>query len=695
MRHLKRRLFVAGALVSACAWSAARLIPPPTRIDNVTDTLHGIKIADPYRWLEDQKSPETRAWIDAQAKFARAYLDPLPGRAEIRAKLAALMKVDVLSAPIARGGKYFFTRRLASEARASICMREALNGRDEVLVAPESISSDQNVSISIVGISDDGSILAYGVRFGGEDENDVRLLDVGTRKLLPDGLPRGRYFGFDIKPDKSGFYYSRFVEKQGSRVYYHAMGSPAASDREIFGKGYGPDQIVQENLSEDGRYLILSVSLGVPPKKVEIYVQDVAAGEPPRTIVNDVEADFRPDFGGNYLYLQTNWKAPNWRILRVDPKHPERDKWKEVVPESKQPIDSFSLAGGRLFAGYLENVTTRIRQFDPEGKPLGDLKLPGIGTAVTPSGRWQDDEAFYTFSSFTDPSTTWRISVSSGKEELWFRPKVPIRPEDFQVEQVWYESKDKTKIPMFLVYRKGLVRDGAHPTMLYGYGGFTVSLTPQFSPAAATWVSLGGVYALANLRGGGEFGEIWHRAGMFEKKQNVFDDFFAAAEWLVANRYTNPARLVIRGGSNGGLLVGAALTQRPDLFNTALCGAPLLDMLRYQKFKVGSWWAAEYGSADDAKQFEYLFKYSPYHHVRKGIKYPAVMFVTGDSDTRVDPLHARKMAGLLQASTASDNPILLRYEVEGGHTGSGSVDKLIDQTLDEISFAAARTGLTK
>ena len=678
----------------ACAFSAAKLTPPPSRTDNVTETLHGVKITDPYRWLEDQNSPETRAWIDAQAKFARSYLDPLPGRDEIRSKLAGLLKVDIMGVPVVRGGKYIFSRRLANEARFSICMRDGFNGKDEVLVAPESVSKDQNVSVSLLGVSDDGSILAYGVRFGGEDEHDVRLLDLRTRKLLPDGLPRARYFGFEIKADNSGYYYSRFVEKQGSRIYYHAMGTPAASDTEIFGKGYGPDQNIGVGLSEDGRYLTIVVSLGVPPKKVDVYIQNISAGGPPKPVVDGIEADFRPDIAGDYLYLQTNWKAPNWRILRVDLRNPARTNWKEVVPEGAQPIDSFSLAGHRLFVAYLENVAARIKQFDPDGKFLGDLKLPGIGTATAPFGRWNDDESFFTFSSFTDPSTTWRTSASTGKQDLWFRPNVPIRPEDFQVEQVWYESKDKTRIPMFLVHRKGLDRDGARPTMLYGYGGFTASMTPQFSPTAATWVAMGGVYALANLRGGGEFGESWHRAGMFEKKQNVFDDFITAAEWLVANKYTKPSRLVIRGGSNGGLLVGAALTQRPDLFNTVLCGAPLLDMLRYQKFKVGSWWAAEYGSADDPKQFEYLYKYSPYHRVKKGVNYPAVMFITGDSDTRVDPLHARKMAALLQASTASDNPILLRYETEGGHTGSGSVDKMIDQLVDEISFAAARTGLT-
>jgi prolyl oligopeptidase len=653
----------------------------------VTETLHGLKITDPYRWLEDQDSAETRAWIDAQSRFARAYLDPLPGRDTLRARLAGFLKVDVTRPPIVREGRYFFMRRLAGEVRFSICLREGLQGNDQMIVTPESVSADQNISVNLMGVSEDASILVYGVRYGGEDESEIRLLDLRTRKLLPDGLPRGRYFGFDLQPDNRGYYYTRYVVKQGSRVYHHVMGTPASADPEIFGKNYGPDEIAWSSLSEDGRYLILGMSLGVPAKKTELYVQDLARGGGRVTIVNDIEADFRPDIAGDRMYLHTNWQAPNWRVLAVDLKNPARANWKEVVPETRQAIDHVSLAGGRLFVSYLENVVTRIRQFDADGKELSDVKLPGIGTANAPAGRWKQDEAFYTFSSFTDPSTCWRYTVSTGKQDLWFRPKVPIRAEDFEVKQVWYESKDKTKIPMFLVHRKGIERDGNRPTMLYAYGGFTVSLTPQFSPVAAAWASMGGVYAVANLRGGGEFGENWHRAGMFEKKQNVFDDFLGAAEWLIANKYTRSAQLAIRGGSNGGLLVGAALTQRPDLFGAVLCGAPLLDMLRYQKFKVGAFWTTEYGSADDPKQFEYLYRYSPYHRVQKGVKYPAVMFVTGDSDTRVDPLHARKMAALLQASTRSENPILLRYDTSGGHTASGSVDKMIEEIVDEISFA--------
>jgi prolyl oligopeptidase len=391
--------------------------------------------------------------------------------------------------------------------------------------------------------------------------------------------------------------------------------------------------------------------------------------------------------------LTTNWNAPNRRIFRVDLKNPARDHWKVIVPEGKLAIDSESAVGGRVFVSYFDNVVSRVKQFDINGKDLGDMKLPGIGSASPPGGRWTDDQAFFDFTSFVTPASSYRYQVSTAKEELWFQPKVPIHTGDMEVKQVWYPSKDGTKVPMFIVHKKGLQLDGNRPTLMTAYGGFNVSLTPSFSAIAAWWTEHGGVFAQPNLRGGGEFGESWHRAGMFEKKQNVFDDFIAAAEWLIQNKYTTPSKLAIQGGSNGGLLMGAMMTQRPDLFAAIVCRAPLLDMLRFQKMSVGSWWTAEYGSADDPKQFEYLHKYSPYHNVRKGAKYPAIMFATGDSDTRVDPAHARKMAALMQADNGSDNPIILRYDTKGGHTGIGSVNKVIEEQVDLMSFVADRLGV--
>jgi prolyl oligopeptidase len=680
-------------LTCAALVFAAKFMPPPTKSEPVTETLHGVKITDPYRWLEDQNSPATRQWLESEEKSARAYLDALAGRAQMQKEFEALLKIDSMSAPAVRNSRYFFSRRLASEDRASLCLRQGYSGKDEVLVDPKTVSSDPTTSVQYLGFSLDGSLAAFGIRKGGEDETEIRLLDVNTRKPLADVLPRGRYMGFSINANKTGLYYARFTAGKGTRVSYHAMGTDPAADKEIFGSAYGPSQLISSGLSDDGRWLVIVVSDGVPPKKNEIYVQDVQHGAPIQTVVNDIEAEFDPDFAGDSLLLTTNWNAPNRRIFRVDLKNPARDHWKVIVPEGKLAIDSESAVGGRVFVSYFDNVVSRVKQFDINGKDLGDMKLPGIGSASPPGGRWTDDQAFFDFTSFVTPASSYRYQVSTAKEELWFQPKVPIHTGDMEVKQVWYPSKDGTKVPMFIVHKKGLQLDSNRPTLMTAYGGFNVSLTPSFSAIAAWWTEHGGVFAQPNLRGGGEFGESWHRAGMFEKKQNVFDDFIAAAEWLIQNKYTTPAKLAIQGGSNGGLLMGAMMTQRPDLFAAIVCRAPLLDMLRFQKMSVGSWWTAEYGSADDPKQFEYLHKYSPYHNVRKGVKYPAIMFATGDSDTRVDPAHARKMAALMQADNGSDNPIILRYDTKGGHTGIGSVNKVIEEQVDLMSFVADRLGV--
>ncbi len=683
----------AGLTLAATLLYAAKIMPPPpTKAEPVTDVLHGVKITDPYRWLEDQNSPQTRQWLDVQERYARAYLDVLPGRAQLKKEFEALLKIDAMSAPAARNGRYFFSRRLAAEDRASLCMRQGYSGKDEVLVDPKNVTTDAASSINYMAISRDGSVIAYGIRKGGEDETEVHFLDVATRKPLTDVIPRNRFSGFSMTPDKSGVYYAVLPAK-GSRVYYHAMGTPASQDKEIFGSGYAPTQLISSGLSEDGRWLVLIVGDGVPAKKNEIYVKDVQHNGQIVTVTKDIEAEFDPDFAGDSLILTTNWNAPNRRIFRADLKNPARDHWKEIVPEGKLAIDSVSAAGGRIYVSYLDNVVSRVKRYDLDGKDLGDFKLPGIGSASPPSGRWSDNELFFDFTSFVVPTSSYRYVVSTSKEDLWFQPKVPIHTGDMEVKQVWYPSKDGTKVPMFIVARKGLALDGNRPVLMTAYGGFNISMTPQFSSIAAWWTEHGGVFAQPNLRGGGEFGEAWHRAGMFEKKQNVFDDFIAAAEWLIQNKYTNPSKLAIQGGSNGGLLMGAMMTQRPDLFGAIVCGAPLLDMLRFQKMSVGSWWTAEYGSADDPRQFQYLLKYSPYQNVHKGTRYPPIMFVTGDSDTRVDPAHARKMAALMQADNGSTNPIILRYDTKGGHTGIGSVDKVIDQQVDQMSFIADRLGV--
>lgn len=662
--------------------------PPPTRRDDVVDVLHGVRIPDPYRWLEDQHSPETRAWIDAENAYSRPILDSLPGRQQLKQDVTALLKVDTTGLPRLRHGRYFFMRRLADQDLFTIDLRQGLEGKDEILVDPAPLSPDHSTSVQLEGVSDDGTLLAYGVRKGGRDEVSIHLLNVDTRTDLPDVLPDARYEGIAIKPDKTGLYYSRQTP-DGPRVYYHALGADPSRDAEIFGQGYGPEKIIIASVSEDGRYLIVHVLYGASADRTEIYVQELAHQGGMRPIVNDIDARFFGDIAGNQLFMQTNWKAPNNRILAVDLDHPERDRWREIVPESDAVIDNFSLAGGKLLVEYTRDATSRLKVFDADGRRAQEIALPSLGTVAGITGRWASNEAFFQFDSFLVPPTIYRYEVGSGRKQVWVRTQVPIDSGRFQVDQVWYESKDKTRVPMFLVYKKGLERNGSNPALLTGYGGFNISMTPVFSAEAAVWAEHGGVFALPNLRGGGEFGEKWHQAGMLSHKQTVFDDFLAAAEWLIQNKYTSPAKLSITGGSNGGLLVGASLTQRPDLFRAVVCRYPLLDMLRYQNFLVARFWVPEYGSAEDAAQFKYIYAYSPYQHVKEGATYPAVLMVSGDGDTRVDPLHARKMTALLQWATSNssaERPVLLDYDTKSGHSGGRPVPKQIDELTDELGF---------
>jgi len=693
-RHITLTL-LAGLIIQASFLATAQEHkgPPKSRTDNVTETIHGVTITDPYRWLEDQKSPETRAWIDAQNEYTQSLLGAVPGRARIKQRLEELLKIDTIRVPVARGGRYFFSKRRADQNQFVIYLRSSLNGKDEVLIDPNALSADQTTSVDMIDVTNDGKLMVYGVRQGGEDEVSVAFMNVDTRKDLPDRLPKGRYFGVAVKPDKSGYYYSRF-SLSGSRVYYHAMGSDPSTDEEIFGKGYGPAQIIGVGLSDDGRYLIIIVNHGASGTRSEVYIQDVEKKGPITPIVNDIEANFSPDIAGDILYMQTNWKAPNGRILKVDLKRPAREDWREVIPESASAMSGFSLVGGKIFVSYLENVSSRIKAFDPSGKHVRDIALSApIGSSIGMIGDWDRDEAFYTFNSFAQPNTIYRYVVSTGKQEVFARINVPVKSDQIEVKQVWYESKDKTRMPMFLVHKKGLALDGNRPTLLYGYGGFNVNLTPSFSSRAVFWAESGGVFAVPNLRGGGEFGEKWHQAGMLDKKQNVFDDFIAAAEHLIANKYTNRSKLAISGGSNGGLLVTAAMTQRPELFQAVICGYPLIDMVRYHRFLVARFWVPEYGSSEDPAQFKYIYAYSPYHRVKQGAKYPAVLFITGDADTRVDPLHARKMTALVQAATGSDRPVLLHYDTKAGHSGGLPVSKQVEDLTDEMSFLFWQLGV--
>jgi prolyl oligopeptidase len=659
--------------------------PPQTPVRAVVDDYFGHKVTDNYRWLEDQTSPETRAWIDAQNAYTDSLLSKISGREAVKQQLAGFLKVDSMGFPYVRNSRYFFNKRRAGEDQAALYMRNGISGQDELLVDPLPMSPTHTTSVRLANGTVDGKVIAYYIQQGGEDEVTPHILDVDAKKELPDKFPRARYFGFAVLPDKSGVYLTR-VTAEGPRVFFHKMGADVASDTEIFGKGYGPDKLIYSDISEDGHYLIIEVHYGSAATKTELYVKDLVKNGPVVTIVNDIEATFGGEIIGDKLYIRTNWKAPKYRLMEADLKDPAREKWRELMPQGDAVLEEASFVGGRMALLTTKDVVSHLKIYDLHGKLLSEISPPALGSLSGLGGWWDSKEAFFSFHSFHVPTTIYRYDIATGKKTIWFQANVPIQTDQYEVKQVWYPSKDGTKIPMFLAYAKGLKLDGSNPTLLTGYGGFNAASSPDFSALAATWMAHGGVYAVANLRGGGEFGEDWHHAGMLEKKQNVFDDFIAAAEWLIQNKYTRPERLAIRGGSNGGLLVGAAVTQRPELFGAVVCRFPLLDMLRYQNFLVARYWVPEYGSSEDAKQFDYIHAYSPYQHVKAGEKYPAVLFITGDADTRVAPLHARKMAALMQASTGSDKPVLLHYDTKAGHAGGTPVGKMVDDLTDELSF---------
>jgi prolyl oligopeptidase len=694
LEHRKVAGLAVASLLAVCAVASlhAQGAPPPTRRDDVREVLHGVEVVDPYRWLEDGRAAETRVWIDAQNAHTRALLDGRPGQDAIRARLTALSRYDVRTVPLRRGGRYFLQQRRVADDLSIHYVRAGLDGKDEVLLDPHPLSADHTVDVDVMDVSRDGRRLVYGLRRGGEDETELHVRDVDKRVDLPDVVPRGLYRGVSLKPDGSGFYYSAQDRQTGVRIRYHAVGSPVDQDQEVFGAGYGPSQWISAGVSENGRHLLVSVQHGWG--RNEVYVQDLANGGPLRTIVKDVDAHFRAAFAGDRLIVQTDWKAPRWRIVEVDLADPAPERWREIVPEGADAIQGFAPVGGLLLVHYLHDVTSQLELFGLDGKAAGELALPGPGSAGSVSGSWDSDEVFLGYTSFTTPRATYVADLKSRKVEPWWRPQVPFDPAAYQTTQVWVTSKDGTRVPVFVTRGKSQALDGRRPTLLFGYGGFNVSITPGFSAAAAWWLEQGGVYAVANLRGGGEFGEAWHRAGMLENKQNVFDDFIAAAEWLVANRYTTPERLAIRGGSNGGLLVGAALTQRPELFRAVLCDFPDLDMIGYHRFEGNNPPALlEYGNAALPEQFRFLHAYSPYQKVKAGTKYPAVLLTTGDADTRVPPLQARKMTARLQAATASGRPVLLLYDTKAGHAGGRPMGKVVDDLTLQMSFLAWQLGM--
>ncbi len=679
--------------------------PPKAKVAPVEDTVQGHKIVDRYRYLENPNDPDTQLYVERELSYTRSILDPLPGRDKINARLSQLLEIGNIGAPQMGGKYYFHTRREGNENQPILYVREGLNDRDRVLVDVNKMSADGTVALDWWYASEDGKYIAYGTSASGSEESTLRIVESATGKLLPDVIERTRFASVAWMKDSSAFYYTRHPKKgevpDGEEVYhvkvfFHQLGGDPAKDPLIFGEGRNPQDVPGVSLSEDDRWLLINVGEGWT--KTEMYLKDLQSKNPPLEITTGKNFLYDADFFEGKLYITSNEDAPHYRVFVADAANPKRENWKELIPQSDAVLQGVSVTGGKLLAQYEHNATSELKLFGLDGKKLADISLPAIGSVFSASGKYDRNEIFFGFQSFTVPPSIYRVDLSDVKSALWAKVDAPsIDPSAYDVQQVWYSSKDGTKVPMFVVGKKGIEKNGKNPTLLTGYGGFNVSLTPAFSRSMYLWMEHGGIYAVANLRGGAEFGEDWHRAGMLEKKQNVFDDFIAAGEYLIAQKYTDKDHLAIQGGSNGGLLMGAMITQRPDLFRAVVCQVPLLDMLRYKNFQIAKLWIPEYGSADDAKQFEWLYAYSPYHHVKAGQEYPAILFMTGDTDTRVDPMHAKKMAALMQAEAkngaSQQRPILLRIDIKAGHGQGKPVAKQIEESTDMYSFLFWQLGV--
>ena len=704
--HFPATALASTLLISLCASTFDQTIhgrdnitlpaPPATQSTLVVDNYFGKNIVDNYRWLEEAKSPETRAFIDAQNAYTQRYLKQAHIRQDVVDDLDALEHVARWSTPIERNGVLFFTKRLAGEEQSSIYIRRTYAGKDERLIDPAQLSRDPNTSVSLSAVSRDGSLLVYGLRQGGADETALHIYNVKTGKTLEDELPAGLYRSVVFTPDNSAFFYT-IQKRTGTLLYQHKLGDRPTKDELLFGREFrgeslGPIDLFGASVTDDNHYLVVTIDRGVPARRVDIVFKDLTK---PNTffevLIWGVDSRFSAIRAENAWYVHTDYKAPNYRILKADP-GVVVDSWTPVVPETSDVMDDFSIAGNKIYVRRLHDVQSEITAYTLAGKPAGKVALDGIGTTSSIFGRPGQRYAYFSFESFIQPPTLYRLDTLTGKHDIFAQPKIPFNPADYTLKQVFYTSKDGTKIPMFIGGKKGIKQDGSVRLLMTGYGGFNLSMAPHWDPKWAWWMSQGGWFAQPNMRGGGEYGEKWHEQGMFEKKQNVFDDWFAAAQYLIDQKYTSPTHFAITGRSNGGLLMGASFTQHPELFAAVWCGYPLLDMLRYQKFEQGPQWTTEYGSADNEKQFPFLLKYSPYQNVKAGTKYPAIMFFTGDSDTRVDPLHARKMTPLVQAASTSGRPILLHYSLAGGHSDGISVEQAVQDHADEMTFLWTESG---
>jgi prolyl oligopeptidase len=743
------------------------LAPPEAEQKPVIDMYHGTKVLDNYRWLENAQSPETQKWVASETAYTRSILDPLPGRNVIHKRLTELLEIGSITPPEIAGRYYFYTKREGRQNQPVLYVRENLReiareeaeghvgetpadtasaetpsqrpSADRVLVDVNQLSADGTISLDWFQPSYNGKYVAYGTSSAGSEMSTLHVIETKTGTMLPDTIERTRACSIAWLHDNSGFYYTRYPDKgdvpagqemYNRHVFFHLLGSPVVTDDKIFGEGRDPEDWPGVHLSNDGHWLLIDVEQGWT--KSELFLMDLRHDLPPTRVTTGKNFLYRGEVFDGKLYITTNEDAPRYRVFVTDAGDYERDHWKELVPQSDAVLQGVAVYGRRLFALYEQNATSQLKMFDLDGKKLSDIALPAIGTVFATTGRWNREEAFFGFQSFTVPPSIYRIDLKSGPQglkpasvgdasgttesralpnpdsgestsgnlqpTLWAKVEAPSTdPSAYEVAQEWFHSKDGTRVTMFVVHKKGLAKNGHNPTLLTGYGGFNVSLTPTFSRTAYLWMEHGGIYAVANLRGGSEFGEDWHRAGMLDKKQNVFDDMIAAAEHLISEKYTDPRHLAIQGGSNGGLLMGAMITQRPDLFRAVICQVPLLDMIHYQEFQIAKLWIPEYGTAENPQQFKWLYAYSPYHHVKAGVEYPAILFMTADTDTRVDPMHAKKMTAEMQTlarnGQSRTRPILLRIETQAGHGAGKPVTKQIEEFTDVYSFLFWQVGV--
>ncbi len=687
------------ALFAADDAPTPALTYPHAKTVNQIDDYHGVKVPDPYRWLEDTDSPETREWIEAENKLTFQYLEQIPYRQAIHDRLKTLWNYERFSVPEQQGGRYFYQHNTGLQNQSVLLVADSLSAEPRLLLDPNTLSADGTVALVGHAVSDDGKLLAYGTAASGSDWMEWHVREVDTAKDLPDTLRWVKFSGASWTKDGKGFFYSRYDEpKAGAplrdanyfhKLYYHRLGTPQSEDTLIYDRPDNKELGFAGNVTDDGRYLIITVWQGTSPKN-RLYYKDLNDPSAPVVkLLDDFDAEYHfIDNDGPVFWIKTDLEAPRGRLIAIDTRHPERAHWKTLVPQSADKLEHANVINDKFVLGYLKDAQTEVRLFDLEGNFLRTVDLPGIGTAEGFGGKRKDKETFYAFTSFIDPTTIYRYDFSAMKSSVFRRPKVDFDSSQYETKQVFYHSKDGTRVPMFITAKKGLKLDGQNPVLLYAYGGFNISLTPAFSVGNAVWLEMGGVYAQPNLRGGGEYGEEWHEAGTLLRKQNVFDDFIAAAEWLVANQYTSPAKLAIRGGSNGGLLVGACMTQRPDLFAAALPAVGVMDMLRFHKFTIGWAWTSDYGSSDDAAQFRAIYAYSPLHNLKPGTRYPATLVTTADHDDRVVPGHSFKFAATLQADQAGPAQVLIRIETKAGHGAGKPISKQIEETADSWAFVA-------